>query len=45
LGIKRSNWETLGAVLMLFLVTAGTLVLGVYPEPVLNLVEQIGLSL
>ena len=45
LGIKRGNWETLGAVLMLFLVTAGTLVLGVYPEPVLNLVEQIGLSL
>ncbi|MAV32786.1 MAG: NADH-quinone oxidoreductase subunit N [Gammaproteobacteria bacterium] len=45
LGIKRSNWETLGAVLMLFSVTAGTLVLGVYPEPILNLVEQIGLSL
>ena len=43
--LSRSNWGARGAVLMLFLVTVGTFILGVYPEPMLNLVEKIALSL
>jgi NADH-quinone oxidoreductase subunit N len=43
--LSRSNWGARGAVLMLFLVTVGTVILGVYPEPMLNLVEKIALSL
>ncbi len=45
LELKGSNWETLGAVSMLLLVTVGTFILGVYPEPMLNLVEEVVLSL
>ena len=45
LELKGRNWEIFGAVLMLLLVTLGIFVLGVYPEPMLNLVEKIALSL